>query len=307
MRLLKSIPGRFVLLGVVLFCLDRGFFPDPKPVIGPPNEERVRLQVEALAQLKRTQLNDSQIEEIKRREIRDEVLFVEALNRGLIQQDQVVQRRLIRNMRFMDPERDAEDDTLLAEALELRLHLADEVVRRRTIQVMESLIVAAQGDILISDDDLMATYQLQRDKYAEPTRYDFHHVFLRDDVSEERRDRLLAMLADSVLPREARTASDVFLAGYQFRGRSALDISRQFGDSFAESFVAEVEVLESWVGPIGSVFGNHWIWVDDISESRIKGFSEVAQELRRDRRREMDEEAIQAWVAAALERYEVRL
>ena len=66
-------------------------------------------------------------------------------------------------------------------------------------------------------------------------------------------------------------------------------------------------MLESWVGPIRSVFGNHWIWLDDISESRIKGFSEVAQELRRDRRREMHNEAIQAWVAAALEHYEVRL
>jgi hypothetical protein len=160
MRLLKSIPGRFVLLGVVLFCLDRGFFPDPKPVIGPPNEERVRLQVEALAQLKGTQLNDSQIEEIKRREIRDEVLFVEALNRGLIQQDQVVQRRLIRNMRFMDPERDAEDDTLLAEALELRLHLADEVIRRRTMYFCVKMLV--RSDVITCWQCLQTAFYLVR-------------------------------------------------------------------------------------------------------------------------------------------------
>ena len=58
----------------------------------------------------------------------------------------MVQRRLIRNMRFMDPERDVDDQTLLSEAFELRLHLADEVIRRRTVQVMEALIVASRGN-----------------------------------------------------------------------------------------------------------------------------------------------------------------
>ena len=79
---------------------------------------------------------------IKERELRDELLFIEALDRGFIEQDQVIQRRLIRNMRFMDPERDIDEKTMLKEAFELRLHLADEVIRRRTIQVMETLIVA---------------------------------------------------------------------------------------------------------------------------------------------------------------------
>ena len=81
-------------------------FPEPKPVIGPPNAERVALQADALSQLQGAELNESQVVAIKEREIRDELLFIEALDRGFIEQDQVVQRRLIRNMRFMDPERD---------------------------------------------------------------------------------------------------------------------------------------------------------------------------------------------------------
>ena len=142
MRFFRSVVNQFVFAGVVLFIVNLWLFPEPKPQLGPPNPERVQLQAEALQQLQQTQLTEQQIERIKKRELREELLFVEAVERGVIDQDLVVQRRLIRNMRFMSPERDATDQALLSEAWELRLHLADEVVRRRTVQVMETLIVA---------------------------------------------------------------------------------------------------------------------------------------------------------------------
>jgi hypothetical protein len=61
------------------------------------------------------------------------------------------------------------------------------------------------------------------------------------------------------------------------------------------------------VGPVQSIFGSHWVWVDDIAESRVKGFAEVAQYLRRDIRRDLDDQAIQDWVDSTLQQYEVRL
>ena len=41
MRLLRSVWCQFVLIGMVLFVADRALFPEPKPIIGPPNAERV--------------------------------------------------------------------------------------------------------------------------------------------------------------------------------------------------------------------------------------------------------------------------
>ncbi len=307
MRVFRSVWGQFVIIGLGLFLIDRTFFPEPKPVIGPPNAERIALQAHALSQLQGAELNESQLVAIKEREIRDELLFIEALGRGFIEQDQVVQRRLIRNMRFMDPQRDVDDQTLLDEALELRLHLADEVIRRRTVQVMEMLIVDSRARPTITEKDLQVEYEANRDNFQVPTRYSFTHVFLRDDTSDEKRLNLLARLGGGVRPEQARELGDVFLAGYQFTGRSLLEISRQFGDDFAYGFASQVESLGKWIGPIQSIFGSHWVWVDDIAESRVKSFAEVAQDLRRDIRRDLDDQVIQDWVDSTLQQYEVRL
>ena len=65
MRLFRSVWGQFFIIGLGLFLLDRTFFPEPKPVIGPPNAERVALQADALSQLQGAQLNESQVVAIK--------------------------------------------------------------------------------------------------------------------------------------------------------------------------------------------------------------------------------------------------
>ncbi|MDC6459925.1 peptidylprolyl isomerase, partial [Luminiphilus sp.] len=288
MRLLRSVWCQFVLIGVVLFIVDRLLFPEPKPIIGPPNAERVALQVQALTQLQGKPLSTAQQQMIKERELRDELLFMEALHRGFIEDDLVVQRRLIRNMRFMDPEQDAEDSELLTRALELRLHLADEVIRRRTVQVMETLIVASRGESSISEATLRAAYQSQLDLFEEPIRYSFSHVFLRDEASQARVEQLVTALGRGASLVEARALGDVFLAGYTFKDRSLAEISRQFGDGFTQRFSVEAERLGQWVGPLQSIFGNHWVWVEDIAESRVKRFDEVAQDVARDIRRDRD-------------------
>lgn len=307
MRLLRSVWCQFVLIGVVLFIVDRLLFPEPKPIIGPPNAERVALQVQALTQLQGKPLSTAQQQMIKERELRDELLFMEALHRGFIEDDLVVQRRLIRNMRFMDPEQDAEDSELLTRALELRLHLADEVIRRRTVQVMETLIVASRGESSISEATLRAAYQSQLDLFEEPIRYSFSHVFLRDEASQARVEQLVTALGRGASLVEARALGDVFLAGYTFKDRSLAEISRQFGDGFTQRFSVEAERLGQWVGPLQSIFGNHWVWVEDVAESRVKRFDEVAQDVARDIRRDRDRETIENWVDATLTGYEVLL
>jgi hypothetical protein len=307
MRLLRSVWCQFVLIGVVLFIVDRLLFPEPKPIIGPPNAERVALQVQALTQLQGKPLSTAQQQMIKERELRDELLFMEALHRGFIEDDLVVQRRLIRNMRFMDPEQDAEDSELLTRALELRLHLADEVIRRRTLQVMETLIVASRGESSISEATLRAAYQSQLDLFEEPIRYSFSHVFLRDEASQARVEQLVTALNEGASLVEARALGDVFLAGYTFKDRSLAEISRQFGDGFTQRFSVEAERLGQWVGPLQSIFGNHWVWVKDVAESRVKRFDEVAQDVARDIRRDRDRETIENWVDATLAGYEVLL
>lgn len=311
MRFFRSVVNQFVFAGVVLFILNLWLFPEPKPQLGPPNPERVQLQAEALQQLQQTQLTEQQIERIKKRELREELLFVEAVERGVIDQDLVVQRRLIRNMRFMSPEREATDEALLSEAWELRLHLADEVVRRRTVQVMETLIVATQPSYTPTDAELLDEYNSRLSEFEEPARLSFAHVFLRPDSTGERAATLVKAIRAGATPDEARGSSDVFLAGYRFRNASLLDVSRQFGDQFAIELSAKLSdennTEGAWLGPLTSIFGQHWVWLDSQTPSRVKTIDEVSVDLVRDLRRDAEDAAIEKWVDAQLASYEVIL
>lgn len=311
MRFFRSIANQFVFAGVVLFILNLWLFPEPKPQLGPPNPERVQLQAEALQQLQQTQLTEQQIALIKKRELREELLFIEAVERGVIDQDLVVQRRLIRNMRFMSPEREATDEELLAEAWELRLHLADEVVRRRTVQVMETLIVATEPRYTPTDAELLAEYNSRISEFEEPARLSFAHVFLRPDTTDERAETLVKAVKTGAIPDEARSSSDVFLAGYRFRNSSLLDISRQFGDQFAIELSAKLSdenfAEGAWLGPLTSIFGQHWVWVESRTPGRVKTMNEVSVDLIRDLRRGAEDAAVEKWVDARLSSYEVIL
>ena len=311
MRFFQSVVNQFVFAGVVLFILNLWLFPEPKPQLGPPNPERVQLQAEALQQLQQTQLTEQQIERIKKRELREELLFVEAVERGVIDQDLVVQRRLIRNMRFMSPERDAADEALLAEAWELRLHLADEVVRRRTVQVMETLIVATQPPYAPTDAELLDEYNSRISEFEEPARLSFAHVFLRPDSDGERSETLVKAIRAGVTPDEARGSSDVFLAGYRFRNASLIDVSRQFGDRFAIELSTKLSdennAEGAWLGPLTSIFGQHWVWVENRTPGGIKTLNEVSLDLIRDLRRAAEDAAVERWVDARLASYEVIL
>lgn len=311
MRFFRSVVNQFVFAGVALFIVNLWLFPEPKPQLGPPNPERVQLQAEALQQLQQTQLTEQQIERIKKRELREELLFVEAVERGVIEQDLVVQRRLIRNMRFMSPEREATDEALLSEAWELRLHLADEVVRRRTVQVMETLIVATQPPYTPSDAELLDEYNSRFSEFEEPARLSFAHVFLRPDSTGERAATLVKAIRAGATPDEARGSSDVFLAGYRFRNASLLDVSRQFGDQFAIELSAKLSdennTEGAWLGPLTSVFGQHWVWVDSQTPGRVKTVDEVSVDLIRDLRRAAEDAAVEKWVDAQLTSYEVIL
>jgi hypothetical protein len=311
MWVFRSVVSQFVFAGVVLFILNLWLFPEPKPQLGPPNPERVQLQTEALQQLQQTPLTDQQIERIKKRELREELLFVEAVERGVIDQDLVVQRRLIRNMRFMSPEREAPDEALLSEAWELRLHLADEVVRRRTVQVMETLIVATQPPYTPTDTELLSEYNSRLSEFEEPARISFAQVFLRPDTTGDRSRALTKAIKGGARPDEARGSSDVFLAGYRFRNVSLLDVSRQFGDQFAlelSTKLGDENTAEgAWIGPLTSIFGQHWIWVESRTPGRLKALDEVSVDLSRDLRRAAEDAAVEQWVDAQLLSYEVIL
>ena len=93
---------QFLLSGIALFMASQWAFPPPKPVLGPPSPERLNAMVQNYAQFAQGTVSPEVRDRFVDTELRDELLFREAIARDLHLRDLAVQQRIIRNMRFLD-------------------------------------------------------------------------------------------------------------------------------------------------------------------------------------------------------------
>ena len=296
----------FLLLGLMLFVGGQWLFPEPKPVLGPPNPERLRAMVENYSRFAPYSVSPALFERFIDTELRDELLFREALKRDLHYRDAAVEQRIIRNMRFLDANIAASDSELVEQGYALRLHLTDEVIRRRLVQIMERLIVATRPNPAPSTEAVAVRYEQELDRWREPARYTFSHVFLSTDRVAEMPALMSQIDAENLSPDAARLLGTPFLSGYAFRRQSPEQITSVFGAEFAEQ-VSVTEVLaDAWIGPVSSVFGQHYVYIEAFEPSRTLTLEEVSVRIERDLVREGEEQAVVDWVEASMASYEVR-
>ena len=296
----------FLLLGLMLFVVGQRLFPEPKPVLGPPNPERLSAMVENYTRFAPDGVSPALFERFVDTELRDELLFREALNRDLQYRDAAVEQRIIRNMRFLDTDTAASDRELIEQGYALRLHLTDEVIRRRLVQIMERLIVATRPNPVPSGEAVAARYQQELDSWREPARYTFSHVFLSTERAAEMPSLMAQINAENLSPDAARLIGAPFLSGYAFRRQSPEQMTRVFGAEFAEQVSATEVDAGSWIGPVSSVFGQHYVYIEAFEPSRTLELDEVSVRIERDLVREGEEQAVVDWVGEAMASYEVR-
>ena len=201
----------FLLLGLMLFVVGQRLFPEPKPVLGPPNPERLSAMVENYTRFAPDGVRPALFERFVDTELRDELLFREALNRDLQYRDAAVEQRIIRNMRFLDTDTAASDRELIEQGYALRLHLTDEVIRRRLVQIMERLIVATRPNPAPSAEAVATRYEQELDSWREPARYTFRHVFLSMERVAEMPALMEQINTENVSPDAARLLGATFL------------------------------------------------------------------------------------------------
>ena len=296
----------FLLLGLMLFVGGQWLFPKPKPVLGPPNPERLSAMVENYTRFASDGVSPALFERFIDTELRDELLFREALNRDLQYRDAAVEQRIIRNMRFLDANTVASDRELVEQGYALRLHLTDEVIRRRLVQIMERLIVATRPNPAPSAEAVATRYQQELASWREPARYTFSHVFLSTERVAEMPALMAQIDAENPSPDAARLLGAPFLSGYSFRRQSPEQMTRVFGADFAEQVSVTEVRAGAWIGPVSSVFGQHYIYIEAFEPSRTLALEEVSVRIERDLVREGEEQAVIDWVEAAMAGYEVR-
>jgi peptidyl-prolyl cis-trans isomerase C len=288
-RILRSPAMHFIAVGIALFVAERAWQTSQEHaqadlrsqpiVVSRERTERIR---EDFSRRHGFAPSQAQMAALVDEEIDEEVLYREALARGLDADDRSVQWWLVKKMRFVaeDPERS--NDELYTQALELGLDRDDVVIRRILAQKMRLIAEQAEGDVTPDEDELRAYLDRNQEQWRRPARVSLRHVFLsrdrRGEDVEQDAQRLLARV-ESLPPEQAGRLGDPFPLGTAHGRRSQEQLTKTFGPDFS-SRVFELEG-PGWHGPIPSAYGLHLVFIEEQTPSRPAELASVRNQVSR--------------------------
>jgi peptidyl-prolyl cis-trans isomerase C len=178
------------------------------------------------------------------------------------------------------------NEILYREALVRGMDREDPRVRMALIQKMQ-MLSAGQADARgVTEKDLAAFFALRKEQYRIPARLSVTHVFFKEgDKAQARAEELLTQFRQQE-PSEAalREAGDAMMLEKVHQDVTASELEKRFGTDFT----AEVLSLPAgkWSGPVRSSYGLHVVKVFDRVPGRIPELAEVRGKVENDLRYE---------------------
>jgi peptidyl-prolyl cis-trans isomerase C len=179
------------------------------------------------------------------------------------------------------------EEIFYREALAQGLDKDDVIVRRRLAQKLEFLAEDLTADPAPTDADLDAFFGVNPERYREPPRLSFSHLYFSRDRhgadTEAIAAQALARLDAGHAPDPAaqRAMGDPFMLQNDFVDRTPAELDRLFGADFGER-VAALPTTGKWQGPIASGYGLHLILVTHRSDAHLPALADVRDTVQRD-------------------------
>jgi hypothetical protein len=174
-------------------------------------------------------------------------------------------------------ERYVDEEILYREGLARHLDEGDERVRMRVVALMADVLDATETSEPPTDAEVRAYFEASPERWAEPARLDFVHVFVtgQDAAAQARATELLAALEGGASPSRM---GDTFSGGRHYRGRRIEDLESAFGESFVLG-LAELPI-ERWA-IVPSRFGLHVVRIEQRSEAGPADFGAARADVER--------------------------
>jgi hypothetical protein len=200
---------------------------------------------------------------------------------------------------------------LYRHALAMGLDQDDPVVRRMLGTKLQTLTQnVVEFSLTPTDEELRTWFDENTERYQAPSTITFTQIFLdpdrRGDATFGDAERMLTTLRSQEDPTAGiESMGDSFLLERYYPNKPLFEISRLFGQDFAES-VFELSPGE-WHDPVRSGYGVHLVYVHHREDAPPPEFEAVRELVQRDwidaRRREIQEDFVDGVVAS----YEVRI
>ena len=292
-RWLRAPLLHFVLLGGALFVLDgwrrpaASRVPVPRAVV--ISAARVRELRDEFTRTTGLAVSPDDDRALVAHAVDEELLYREALARGLDQDDRSIRWQLIEKMRFLaGAEHGGDDGALLARARSLGLDRDDPVIRRMLIEKVRLLEKASAADAPIADAELQAYLTQHVDQYRQPARVSLWQVFLARSAGravDADAHRLLARLRAEHLPAvQAVAFGDGFPLASHLRAQSERQLAAVFGETFAGAVMAATP--GDWIGPIASAHGLHLVQIEAVEPGAPASLADVRPQVTDALRRE---------------------
>ena len=206
------------------------------------------------------------------------------------------------------------EEALHREALALGMDQNDYVIKQRLIQSLQFItngFVSAAVDV--SDEEIAAYYEANRDDYYVDPYVTFTHVFFGSDQhgAAEARQLAEAKLAELNHERvpfsESTRHGDRFLYNVNYVERTEDFVASHFGRSMAAELFALEPDDSHWYGPFESAYGFHLALLTRRTDGLYPPLEEIADTVREDALRIKLDEQNERAVQAIVDTYEVRM
>jgi len=284
--LLQSPIVHFLLAGAALFTATR-WLPSSTTVLGADDPRVIVIDTAQVEQLQNTDLmrrgttlSAAELDAVLDAAGVDEMLYREALRRGLDTDDAVVERRLVQDMRFLTDEVNTDAGALLRQAQALGLSSGDPVIRRRLIHKMRLVLVNERRLAAPTQEEMRAFFDTHRAAFAEPPRTSLSHIFFSGPEAATRASHVLAELtADGSAADIASKYGEPFLAGTTLPSSSERGLAKVFGGDFAHACMSLP--VGRWSGPIASAHGVHLVWIQQRDAATTTSYELVHHRVQR--------------------------
>lgn len=179
-------------------------------------------------------------------------------------------------------EQQIREEILYREALAMGLDRNDTIVRRRLAQKVEFISADLASQAEPSEVDLTEYLEAHPEKFKTPDYISFVQVYFNADKRgadvQEDAARLLADLKQADLEMDIFAAGDPFMFGQQHEQLTEHGAARLFGKDFASRLFS----LQGygWQGPVPSGYGLHLVRIDSRTKGNQPGLDEVRDRVR---------------------------
>jgi hypothetical protein len=197
------------------------------------------------------------------------------------------------------------EEVLYREGVAIGFDLGDPVIRRRVAQKMSFV---ADGVVPDSPEeaDLETWLAANVEDYMVPAFFTLQQVYIDPQRHADDLDAFVNSIRTSLdTGASTRSLGDSTLLPTEMVSSSSVELARVFGTDFAVALTETT--VGDWQGPIRSGYGLHFVKIDEHIAAREPKLEEVRAAVERDFQSDQSQKISDAFYAALLDRYTVRI